>query len=53
MTGAGVGPIALDCDTLLVARDDSRITACAAEPGTEDADRPALAVVPGTRSPAP
>jgi transcriptional regulator with XRE-family HTH domain len=45
-----VGPITLDCDTLLVALDDLRISAYTAEPGTEDADRLALAVVLGTQS---
>ncbi|WP_062352913.1 helix-turn-helix transcriptional regulator [Herbidospora yilanensis] len=45
-----VGPITLDCDTLFVARDDLRITVYTAEPGTEDADRLALAVVLGTQS---
>ena len=45
-----VGPITLDCDTLLVAMDDLRITVYTAEPGTEDADRLALAVVLGTQS---
>ncbi|HUQ59449.1 helix-turn-helix transcriptional regulator [Lentzea sp.] len=45
-----VGPITLDCDTLLVALDDLRITVYTAEPGTEDADRLDLAVVLGTQS---
>jgi hypothetical protein len=45
-----VGPITLDCDTLLVALDDLRIAVYTAEPGTEDADRLALAVVLGTQS---
>ncbi|MEV6877470.1 helix-turn-helix transcriptional regulator [Amycolatopsis sp. NPDC051128] len=44
------GPITLDCDTLLVALDDLRITVYTAEPGTEDADRLALATVLGTQS---
>jgi transcriptional regulator with XRE-family HTH domain len=45
-----VGPISLDCDTLLVALDDLRISVYTAEPGTEDADRLALAAVLGTQS---
>lgn len=45
-----VGPITLDCDTLLVALDDLRVTVYTAEPGTEDADRLALAIVLGTQS---
>jgi hypothetical protein len=43
------GPITLDCDTLFVAPDDLRITVYTAEPGTEDADRLALAIVLGTQ----
>lgn len=45
-----VGLIALDCDTLIVAGDDLRITVYTAEPGTQDAERLALAVVLGTQS---
>lgn len=45
-----VGPITLDCDTLLVTLDDLRITVHTAEPGTEDAERLGLAVVLGTQS---
>jgi transcriptional regulator with XRE-family HTH domain len=45
-----VGPIRLDCDTLVVAGDDLRIMVYTAEPGTEDADRLALAIVLGTQS---
>ncbi len=45
-----VGRITLDCDTLMVAMDDLRITVYTAEPGTEDADRLALAVVLGTQT---
>ncbi|MCD0442224.1 helix-turn-helix transcriptional regulator [Glycomyces sp. A-F 0318] len=45
-----VGPIALDCDTLVVAEDDLRIMVYSAEPGTEDAERLALAVVLGTQT---
>jgi transcriptional regulator with XRE-family HTH domain len=45
-----VGPITLDCDTLLVASDDLRISVYTAEPGTEDAHRLELAAVLGTQS---
>jgi transcriptional regulator with XRE-family HTH domain len=45
-----VGLIALDCDTLIVARDDLRIMVYTAEPGTEDAERLALAIVLGTQA---
>jgi transcriptional regulator with XRE-family HTH domain len=45
-----VGRITLDCDTLLVALDDLRITVYTAEPGTEDAERLALAIVLGTQT---
>jgi transcriptional regulator with XRE-family HTH domain len=45
-----VGRITLDCDMLVVAADDLRITIYTAEPGTEDADRLALAIVLGTQS---
>lgn len=45
-----VGPIALDCDTLVVAGDDLRIMAYTAEPGTEDAERLELAIVLGTQA---
>ncbi|MBE1499473.1 transcriptional regulator with XRE-family HTH domain [Amycolatopsis lexingtonensis] len=45
-----VGPLTLDCDTLLVAQDDLRISVYTAEPGTEDADRLELATVLGTQS---
>ncbi|MFD5825323.1 helix-turn-helix transcriptional regulator [Lentzea sp. NPDC060358] len=44
------GLITLDCDTLVVAQDELRITVYTAEPGTEDADRLALALVVGTQS---
>ncbi|WP_076482187.1 helix-turn-helix transcriptional regulator [Williamsia sterculiae] len=44
-----VGDIALDCDTLVVAGDDLRIMIYSAEPGSEDADRLALALVLGTQ----
>jgi transcriptional regulator with XRE-family HTH domain len=46
-----VGLITLDCDTLIVASDDLRITVYTAEPGTEDAERLALAIVLGTQAP--
>ncbi|MCH6468463.1 helix-turn-helix transcriptional regulator [Sinomonas terrae] len=45
-----VGRIGLDCDTLVVAGDDLRIMVYSAEPGSEDADRLALAIVLGTQS---
>jgi transcriptional regulator with XRE-family HTH domain len=45
-----VGLIALDCDALVVAGDDLRITVYTAEPGTQDAERLALAVVLGTQA---
>jgi transcriptional regulator with XRE-family HTH domain len=45
-----VGLIALDCDTLIVAGDDLRIMVYTAEPGTEDAERLALAIVLGTQT---
>lgn len=45
-----VGLIALDCDILVVAGDDLRIMVYTAEPGTEDAERLALAVVIGTQA---
>jgi transcriptional regulator with XRE-family HTH domain len=45
-----VGLILLDCDTLIVAADDLRITIYTAEPDTEDAERLALAVVLGTQA---
>jgi MmyB-like transcription regulator ligand binding domain len=45
-----VGPITLECDTLIVAAEDLRIMIYTAEPDTEDAERLALAVVLGTQS---
>ncbi len=45
-----VGPITLDCDTLIVAADDLRIMINTAEPETEDAERLGLAIVLGTQS---
>ena len=44
-----VGRITLDCDTLFVAADDTRIMVFTAEPGTADAERLALAIVLGTQ----
>jgi hypothetical protein len=44
-----VGHITLDCDTLVDAVDDLRITMYTAEPGTDDADRLALAIILGTQ----
>lgn len=45
-----VGHITLDCDTFVVAADDIRIMIYTAEPGSEDAERLALAIVLGTQS---
>ncbi len=45
-----VGHITLDCDTLVVADNDLRIMIFTAEPGTDDAERLALATVLGTQS---
>jgi transcriptional regulator with XRE-family HTH domain len=45
-----VGRITLDCDTLVVAVDDLRVMVYTATPGTEDAERLALAVVLGTQT---
>ncbi len=45
-----VGRITLDCDTLIDALDDLRISVYTAEPGTEDAERLALALVVGTQA---
>lgn len=45
-----VGAIELDCDALLVAGDDLRIIVYTAEPGSENAERLALAVVLGTQT---
>jgi transcriptional regulator with XRE-family HTH domain len=45
-----VGPITLDCDTLIVAADDLRIMIYTAEPETEDAERLSLAIVLGTQA---
>ncbi|GAA4479330.1 helix-turn-helix transcriptional regulator [Microbacterium panaciterrae] len=45
-----VGPITLDCDTLVVAQDDLRIMVYTAAPGSDDAERLRLAVVLGTQA---
>lgn len=45
-----VGRITLDCDVLIVAADDLRITVYTAEPGTSDAEKLELAIVLGTQS---
>ena len=45
-----LGPIALECDTLVVAGADLRIMAYTAEPNTEDAQRLELAIVLGTQT---
>lgn len=45
-----VGAITLDCDTLIVASDDLRLMVYTAEPGSDDAERLALALVLGTQS---
>lgn len=45
-----VGPIEVDCDTLVVAQDDLRIMVYTAAPGTDDAQRLELAIVLGTQS---
>lgn len=43
------GRITLDCDTLIVADDDLRVMIYSAEPGSEAAERLALAIVLGTQ----
>lgn len=45
-----VGALTLDCDTLTVAGSDQRIMIYTAEPGSEDAERLALATVLGTQT---
>ena len=45
-----VGPITLDCDTLVVAGDELRILVYTAEPHSDDAERLALAVVLGSQA---
>ena len=45
-----MGHITLDCDTLIVAGDDLRITVYTAEPGSDDAERLALAIALGTQA---
>ena len=44
------GRIGLDCDTFIVAGDDLRIMVYSAEPGGEDAERLAFAIVLGTEA---
>ena len=44
-----IGRLNLDCDVLIVAGDDIRVMVYTAQPGTEDAERLALAVVLGTQ----
>jgi transcriptional regulator with XRE-family HTH domain len=45
-----VGRITLDCDVLVVAADDLRLMVYTADPGTDDAERLALAIVLGTET---
>lgn len=45
-----VGPITVDCDTLVVAGDDLRIMIYTAEPDTADAEKLDLAIVLGTQA---
>lgn len=45
-----VGPITMDCDVLIVAADDLRMMVYTAEPGTEDAERLAFAIVLGAQT---
>ncbi len=45
-----VGLVTLDCDVLIVATDDLRITVYTAEPGSEDAEKLELAIVLGTQA---
>lgn len=40
----------VDCDVLIVAADDLRMMVCTAEPGTEDAERLAFALVLGAQT---
>ena len=40
----------MDCDVLIVAGDDVRITVYTAEPGTVDAEKLDLAIVLGTQT---
>ncbi len=48
-----VGPIALDCDTLVVTGDDLRIMIYTAQPGTDDAERLGLVSGLGTQNSTP
>ncbi|WP_160102137.1 helix-turn-helix transcriptional regulator [Rhodococcus sp. T7] len=45
-----VGRITLDCDALVIAADDLRVLVYTAEPGTDGAERLALALVLGTQT---
>ncbi|MCL1869861.1 MAG: helix-turn-helix transcriptional regulator [Promicromonosporaceae bacterium] len=45
-----VGRVELDCDTLIIAGDDLRVMVYTAAPGTEDAEKLALATVVGTQA---
>jgi hypothetical protein len=45
-----VGRITLDCDVLIVAGDDVRITVYTAEPGSQDAEKLDLAIILGTQA---
>ncbi|MFC4243288.1 helix-turn-helix transcriptional regulator [Gryllotalpicola reticulitermitis] len=45
-----IGAIGVDCDTLVVVGDELRIMVYTAEPGTDDAERLALATVLGTQA---
>jgi hypothetical protein len=46
---SAVGHITLDCDTLVDAADDIRITMYTAEPGSDDAGKLALTIILGTQ----
>jgi len=45
-----VGRVTLDCDALIVAADDLRMMVYTTEPGTEDAERLAFAIVLGAQT---
>lgn len=45
-----VGPVPVDCDTLIVSGDDLRLMVYSAEPGTDDAQALALSLVLGTQT---
>lgn len=44
-----IGRISVDCDVLIVAGEGLRIMVYTAEPGSDDAERLALAIVLGTQ----